>query len=233
MSEIYLADPGKKWRRLVRWGAGLCVFAILIPYERNQTLLLSDLHEVIMVALGGRFYAIPTSPQDILFIGFCCLLLPAIFGGAVYLGACGSALLRPGHRRSPLAILLMLWVSTTLTPYYFTFRNLPPRSPETETLIAMIVAALSVYLFISGLSFLTSWRMRGTPLFVFGFGLLPLICTAAAWIGIASAVVMDRSVRLGVAFVVGSGVLGSILMLIGWLKWWGAVKRELAKCKNP
>lgn len=228
-------DPGRKWRRLARWGALACTLATVIPFENGKSLW-SATDEIYSIATNGRNFR-GNRPMEWLIIAFCCMAVPVFLAPPAYLQACSvNATKRwPAGQMVRRVLLILLWGLTALTPYIAVFYQLPYRSPATETPIALAISLLSAYLLICGLSFLASLRARKTPLFIFSLGTLPVGILFLAWTCFMMVLAFEivarsgRGVRDMIALVIPLGFAGSAMLLTGWLKWWSAVKQA---CKS-
>ena len=232
--QVLAGDPGRNWRRLARWGALACTLATLIPFE-NGTPLWGFIGEVIDLATGRA--GISRDRAEWLIIAFCCMAAPIFLGGPAYLLFCnGAATRRDADREVHGIVMKCLWAATALTPYLAVFKQLPARSPATETPIAIAISVLSAYLLVCGLTYLASRRARYTPLYLFSMGILPIAIMFLGWTCFMVFVTLIAfRVSPGgwprVATVVGFA--GSLALLIGWRRWWRAVKLATAAVAVP
>jgi len=114
----HVADPGKGWRQLARWGAAMCLLATLWPfgYSGNLWTELGKLSEIVM---GKNSLGFAENTFWLILV-FCC------FGPVVYLGGpcliivCGRNALQPGsHRFWQKAPLILLWLGAFIPPFCF------------------------------------------------------------------------------------------------------------------
>lgn len=209
--------PGNRARQLARFGALLCTIATVCPTDDQKS----------MWGLAGEIVETAWDSRDDGWIRvFCCLGASVLLGGPVYLYAC-----RPWHRditRFRSYLILGLWSISTAASYVFGVRQLPPRTAETETTIAIAISALSIYLLISALLLLQSRRRRRTAVEMFPMGAFMPVLMIVAWAALVVGFIR-LSMKYPIPFtatmatVFGAGVLGSVMTLVGWLLWWRAL----------
>jgi len=81
-----------------------------------------------------------------------------------------------------------------------------------------------------GLHLLAGRPWRRGPLTVFWLGIVPVAVTFLAWA--CALAVMILIGQWSLLRVVVPGVTGSSLLLLGWLKWWAAVRRAIHSAKE-
>ncbi len=220
-------DPGRKWRRIARVGAVACTLATVLPFEHTQSLWHAA-REIVELALGqveGR----RNGPEFLFIVAFCCLALPVFLGGPVYLLVCSAASIHTSYWRVMNRFLILaLWAGTALTPYIAVFRNLPERNRATETPLAIAISLLSLYLLVCGMSYLASRKVRDTSLYIFSIGTIPAALLLLAWVCLGSVLIFKPGADLTIVIDIFLGLSGSLALLVGWLKWWGAVKDKCA-----
>lgn len=229
--QVLEGDPGRNWRRLARWGALACFLATVLPFDDSGMPLWGAVGEIIRVWTKPR-----NSYESWLLTAFCGMSVPVFLGGPTFLMFCNKNSAK-AKSFQPLNGFFpeMLWAATALTPYLAAFNNLPERSRSRETMIAIAISLLSAYLFICGLCFLASRRARNTPIYIFCIGTLPIGVMLVAWSTFAVFLVREIAAGGWTGKVAGwptleiaIGFFGSLALLIGWLNWWGAVKKACA-----
>jgi hypothetical protein len=217
-------DPGSKWRRVARFGAGACTLATLIPVEGGRPFwgLLKEILDVALAIRGARVMDL----KEALVISFCCLTVPLLLGGPAYLLICSSRSLQTdGKGQLQRGTLFGLWALTAIVPYVFVFKQLPPNVQENELTIGIAISLLSIYLLICGLSYLSSRRAKATPLCIFSMGVLPISMNLVAWSCILGLILIAKPRELTTPLVIAMGFAGALMLFWGWLKWWSAVKK--------
>lgn len=219
--------PGEASRKVARWGAALLTAAMLIPV--NGSLFISKLGMAIEIAWGSQ-------RDEGLISFFCCFAAPAFLGGPVFWLACNASESAPALRKKSWRIFC-LWVVSALTPYVFAFKQMPARTRDNDTVIALEISGLSLYLLANALCYLRSRRDRGTPLEMFGAGLPPAILSALAWIALAVAYIQEivraRHWEAPISCVVVLGLVGSGMLLYGWIRWWRALASARLNVRAP
>ena len=215
--------PGNRARQLARCGALLCTVATFYPWDDQKSMwrLVGDIVETAW-----------DSNDDAWIRVFCCLGASVLLGGPVYLYAC-----RPLQRdvtRFRSHLILGLWGISTAASYVFGVRQLPPRSAETETTIAIAISALSLYLLFSALLFLQSRYRRHTPLEMFPMGAFMPVLMLGSWMCFSVGILIQTSlsnaeITASMCVVSLAGITGSVMLLIGWLLWWRALANDQPK----
>ena len=227
--QVLEGDPGRKWRRLARWGALACFLATVLPWDQG----------IGIVGSADQIWNIATSNRKAehwTISVLCCFGLPLLMGAPVFLIIGNGALTHTHANHWVHRILLKtLCIGTLLTAYLAFCAHLPERTPKTEMSIAFGISGLSVCLLLGALCLLASRRVRNTPLFIFHMGMIPISAMVGAWscfIYLAYMRMINRSPRSSEPhwpeFDTLLGILGSLALLIGWIKWWGAVKKACA-----
>jgi hypothetical protein len=217
-------DPGSKWRRVARFGAGACALATVLPFD-NNTPLWGYFGDLLKIAVGVRDNR-KSNVEEWLIVSFCCLVVPVLLGGPVYVWVCSRRSLQTDRRGVLQRVTLqILWALTAILPYIFVFKQLPPNLSENEVQIGIAVSALSLYLLICGLTYLASRRVRETPLYIFSMGTLSITMNLLAWACLMMMIVLEFPPQLMTALIVALGFSGALLLFWGWLKWWSAVKK--------
>lgn len=223
MSGEAVFDPGRKWRRRVRWGALLCSMGTLVPADSGWQTLWGALDEIWKIAINR-------DRENALVIIFCCLSVPAMFGGPVMLFA---ARLSKGVVGRSLQVWLTggLFVASVAPPcYFFGFHLRQFTQDEAPALIG--IAGFILFLAASGLCVLHARDKRKGPLCVFPLGILPLGMAMVAWWAIGAWIIVDRS-KPELLLLMALTSLGSTLQFVAWLCWWRAVKKETTALTTP
>lgn len=224
------SDPGRNWRRLARVGALFYTVSFV-------TLVFSWRYFELMIHAAWRI--------DIFDVGIgtwrhrfiWCLFLTSDSVGPCMILACSKRALDPGRRKLALTSIVFLWIVSVLPPFMFGIRQLPSIS-EDEFAVLIGLLCLFAYVFIGGMTYLQTRRHKHAPLYPFWFGVLPLVCAAAANIcdvSLELPVVLSSGpspYRIRELFAFFAWISGSLMMLIGWIMWWRAVKKELTKSKS-
>lgn len=222
-----IEDPGRHWREMVRVGAIMCTLAATMPWEGFR------FTESVWGFIG---VAIDDTPRVLLAPSikiFYSLVLTVMLAGPVFLISASENYFASVIRRNAARILLIaLWILSVFPPHYAGLRIFQKLQFQ-EVGIALSIMALSVFLLISALALLATRRVWRTPLFPFGMGVQPAALLFAAWTSAAVGYVQDV-VEHGIGivpfqfiFTIGIGLVGSVLILIGWLKWWNAVRAAM------
>lgn len=220
MGDASELDPGRFWRRMARLGAFVCTVATFIPYwhENVWTWAPDRLADWRAVSEG-----IPEGRSPLLV--FIALTLTVLTTGPLFLLLCSPRLRWDRPPRAWHWVLAgIVWALAACGPYITGLMALPKLCADTETLVTLGIGAGSAYLFLSGFIFLIARDYRATPLAVFWLCGLAVAANCLAWlcglIGIIGALFLD-----GAVFPVATpGLVGSLLLLLGWLMWWRAVR---------
>jgi hypothetical protein len=221
-TDLSMIDPGARWRQIARHGAVLSIASTLIPLEHGDNLWkVSD--QILDIARGDRS---DRGLVGILVTVFCLMMVPVLISGAAVAIAASIRSLIPGDRRVPIGAMMILFFGTALVPaYFFGFHMRDVVRDDTAAIVG--IGTLILFLFIGGLTFLIHWDQRKTPLAVFGLGILPIALNMLAWIALGLVFVLDGPAGWLSYVFIFAGVVGAAMMLFGWLRWWGSVKRHL------
>ena len=225
MSAAELPDPGRRWRRCVRVGAVLCTLATVVPFEGtdlNQSIL-GFVSEILRTFSRGDMLGIKIFANQI---------LTCILSGPVFMFCASKHYNGPGVRGKLIRVALgLLWLISSLYTYYGVIR-LYEYTPLEEFQILLMIGGLSVFLLVTALPFLASRLVWQTKLYPFGMGMVPIALAAIAWPALVFAFAYEIRKYTTLMFVqcvivFGVGTCGSVLMLLGWLLWWRAVRAAM------
>lgn len=220
---------------MARWGALACFVAAVLPFERGRNMW-SYFPELFDQVLGRNVRPAVGGVREWTVLIFCSLAVPFYFCGPVYALLCSSKAIHGKISRRVLAGLLWtLWLATVATPYVAVCKQLSARDVLPDT-IGVTVTVLSIYLLICGLSVLASRRMRHTPVYIFSMGLVPIGMLFLSETCLVALMLINAFRTFDWYLIdIPLGWLGALMLLVGWLKWWGAVKRDMreaAAAKN-
>ena len=167
-----------------------------------------------------------SDPRDLCFVLFVCLVLPAFFSGPVLLAVAGK---RASASWLKLPPLVLLWAASVLPPFCFALIHLRERGGS-DAVIQAGAAVMMAYLFVCGMTALMAWSARGKPGWFFWLGLVPLSEALVAWLAcVVYLLLFSRSsVKEPLFVAISVCAVGSLMMLLGWLGWWAAVRRAVA-----
>jgi hypothetical protein len=219
--QLFEADPASRWRKLARCGAVLAIASTLIPIERDDNLWMAA-DDLARFARGER----PgQGTQKMLVTAFCLMMAPVMLSGAAVLVGASRRSLKAYQRVLPLMAMFVLFLGTALLPaYFFGFHMKGVARDDAAAMIG--IGVLICFLFVAGLLFLVFWDRRKTPLAIFPLGIMPLVLNALAWLALALVFLAVTPPNITSYFFILSGWGGSVMMLIGWLMWGRAVRRE-------
>ena len=226
-----IGDPGRRWRRMVRVGAVLCTLATIMPCEGpNLSTSVWGYRMTVFEIEEGMTLSITI---------FNSLIFTILLGGPVLLLSTPPNYFVKRIRRIAARVLfVVLWALSTFLPYCAAIRLIQVCHLN-DAGIALSMMGLSVYLLISALALLSSRHVWNTPLFPFAMGTLPVALLCVAWTSAVVGWINEMlaygvpSIPFNIIVLDGMGVIGSVLLLIGWLRWWSSVRAALRAKKSP
>ncbi len=210
-------DPGRRWRRLARWGALLTALATIVPIDSPQRTLWHATGEIYEELMEKRNDA----PFELLV--FFCLFAPAMLVGPLNLILWGRVTLKSRSLRLFLATALLLVTAATI--YYFVMRRLHIEVIEEHTAI-VAGSALSFFLLICGLALSTARHVERMPTAIFCLGVVPLFTASGAW-AVFACIVFWWEQGTPMSIISFMSCTGCALMCIGFFGWWAAVRRAV------
>ena len=229
MDNLTAHDPGRFWRRMARVGALLCTVATIVPFPGSPSMLWTALPGVLLHWRDIVTQA-STNPHIWVALPFEAFQFPLLSVGPICLLLCRRRA-RPGPPSLLDAIAAsVLLALAALPPYVLGLMALPPNTSENEGVVTLGLAIGSGYLMFCGLHLLAGRPWRRGPLTVFWLGIVPIALTFLGWGCALAFTILIRNwlfLRLAIA-----GAVGSFLLLLGWLKWWAAVRRAIHSAKE-
>lgn len=214
-------DPGRFWRRTARCGALIATVIAFRPLDYGQSLAyrlygdLSDLFRNDEVALFCT-----NLPWSILFLWMTSASI--ILSGPLMLLLCSVTSTEAGVRRSlNMLALFGVFLLNALVPFCVVLRLLPP---EPEIVRGTGVGAMLIYLMLQGVIVLVTLQKRHQVDLPFWSGLILLGMNLFAWGITAAHGIMATGYSSGDWILIFAALAGAVPLLLGWVKWWRAVK---------
>ncbi len=209
------AERGERWRRLARCGAAALIVATLIPSSDGQIMWLY-MDTLSMYALAMTPPRIrPALHADLLFL-FSAVSWTIVLTGWVVLWLTrkrGAPILEPtrGTRRVASVLFHLSWWPPCVFAALYTWRF-------KGFAVGFLVAGVALQLALGAAIGARARRARGTPGAVLWRMALPIAATLFGWACIGSIFLLSPGPIFAHGIVLGAG--GTLVLGIGWLRWW-------------
>jgi len=215
-------EVARVWRLQVRAGSLALILSTLIPSSDGKTMLLY-MDTLTMYALGmspPRVHA--GSARNLLFLFSACswtILLTGWLG--LWISRSARSLSGPPSRaivRFARGLFFATWLLPCLFSVLYSFRD---QSFD----LSNVLIGVAVYLLGGGQVYFSALRNQGTPFLVFWLMLPPIVTSLFGWACIATVFLFSPPGEIFAhEILLGGG--GALLMLVGLVGWWRALRRS-------